>query len=195
MKTLKTNQKIKLVLAILIVLIIGITIVGKLSNNRVQANTDTCEHEYEVKSDETNHWEECTKCNEIKEGSTEAHTYVDEVCSVCGVEKPTETCEHEYEVKSDETNHWEECTKCNEIKEGSTQAHTYVDGVCSVCGAKKDSDSATDDDNNDNNQNDNTVADKDIPYTGTKNIAIAIIFLISIIGIMSAIKMKKYKNI
>ena len=110
-----------------------------------------CEHNWVQKNDTTNHWEECTKCGEIKDKEkhtvtnwknngdgthsgtcdkcnrnvTEDHQYgTDDKCKDCGTTKPATDCEHNWQDKSDETNHWEECTKCGEIR--NKEKHTVT---------------------------------------------------------------------
>ena len=102
-----------------------------------------CEHNWTTDNDATNHWEKCTKCDEIKNkekhivttwtdngGEThsgtctkcgysvsENHNYgTDGKCKSCGATKATTGCEHNWTSKNDATNHWEACTKCGEIK-------------------------------------------------------------------------------
>ena len=78
-------------------------------------------------------------CTGTYEGEAEAHTYVGNICSVCGATKETTGCTHSYEQKSNETEHWEECTKCGEEKTGSRGSHTGGEihnsgGRCDTCG-------------------------------------------------------------
>jgi len=122
--------------------------------NAIDPNAE-CEHNYEMKSNTTSHWEECTKCNQVKTGTVETHTftnysdngdgthtgicskceyklksehdYKNEICTHCNAkkEKVEEECEHTYVIKSDEDNHWAECSKCKEVKTGSLKIHNY----------------------------------------------------------------------
>ena len=112
---------------------------------------ETCEHDWTIENDETNHWEKCTKCEETRNNeahtitlwtdngdgthtgtcttcgykSTKEHTYgTDDKCTECNSAKPTETCEHEWVVESDNTDHWEKCTKCNQIR--NKENHTMT---------------------------------------------------------------------
>ena len=244
------------------------------------SGNETCEHSYVVKSNKENHWEECSKCGEVRTGTLNLHTYgtytdnkngthsatcsicnykltaehnyQNQICTECGAKESSgnETCEHSYVVKSNKENHWEECSKCGQIKTGTLEEHTftnYVDNkdgthtaTCSKCGYKLTEEHQTDgncpdcgnnseqkpgeDNNNQNNNNqnnnnqnnnnqnnnnqnnnnnsnnngdktDNTVVDKDIPYTGVTSIAVLItIFVIGVVGIISAVKMKKYRD-
>ena len=78
-------------------------------------------------------------CTGTYEGEAEAHTYVGNICSVCGATKETTGCTHSYEQKSNETEHWEACTKCGAEKTGSRGSHTGGEihnsgGRCDTCG-------------------------------------------------------------
>ncbi|MGN1301359.1 MAG: hypothetical protein ACI4U9_02370 [Clostridia bacterium] len=247
---------------------------GKCSecNAEKPSEEEPCIHNYTIKKDKTNHWEECTKCGEEKAGSKEAHTYgtytdnedgthsatcsicnykltaehnyENGKCSECNAEKPNEdeTCVHNYTIKKDKMKHWEECTKCGEVKTGTLGAHTftnYVDNgdgthsaTCTKCGYKlteehkagekcpdcgnseqkpeednnNDNQNGNNNQNNSNNQNnnnqnnngdktDNTVVDKDIPYAGIKSIGFIAIFALGAVGVISAVKMKRYKGV
>ena len=108
--------------------------------------TQECEHTYEYKNDNNNHWEECKKCNDKK--ASEAHKYGNfkdngdgthsRTCEVCKYElkanhnytngkcsdcQAVEPCSHEYEMKKDANNHWEECKKCQDKK--TSEAHKF----------------------------------------------------------------------
>ena len=112
---------------------------------------ETCEHDWKQKNDTQYHWEECTKCKDIRnkeehtvttwadnrDGThsgactvceykiTESHDYNDDdKCSDCGTTKPEETCEHDWKEKGDNKYHWEECTKCGKIK--NKEEHTIT---------------------------------------------------------------------
>ena len=117
--------------------------------------TNICDHTggYTIKYNETEHWEECTKCGAEKPGSRKNHiygkilpnengthtkkctgcsysktencTYINGKCSECGATKPNTGCVHNYITKYNETEHWEYCTKCRAEKPGSRQSHTY----------------------------------------------------------------------
>ena len=136
MRTLKDNQRKKMILAAVVILIIGSIIVGICTNNATNADTtETCEHEYVTKYDETNHWQECSKCGFVKADSIVEHSYNEKGKCECGATKST--CEHEYVTKHNKTNHWEECSKCGAIKEDSVKEHTYdKNGKCE-CGETK----------------------------------------------------------
>ena len=97
---------------------------------------ETCEHTYVTQKDETYHWEECSKCKEIKTNSKEEHSYTNGKCKCGATKQVEETCEHTYATQKDETYHWEECSKCKEIKTNSKEKHSYTNGKCK-CGATK----------------------------------------------------------
>ena len=128
---------------------------GKCKCGAIKQAEETCEHEYVTKYDETNHWEECSKCKGIKTNSKEEHkgikwidegnethsgtcsickfklkeehSYANGKCTKCGAKESSEneTCEHNYVEKHDETYHWEECLKCNALKKETLQTHKY----------------------------------------------------------------------
>lgn len=71
------------------------------------------EHNYQLKYDQDNHWEECSVCHDIKEDSTVPHEFV---------------------FQSNSTHHYKQCSVCGYIDETSRSDHNYVDGKCE-CGA------------------------------------------------------------
>ncbi|MBD5089144.1 MAG: hypothetical protein HDT30_10115 [Clostridiales bacterium] len=100
------------------------------------------------KSDETNHWHECSSCGDKKDTTihtedsgtvtkqpTETETGIRTYsCSVCQRELRTEIIDkldhtHTYkaEWKSDEKNHWHECSSCGDKKDTTT--HTEDSGT------------------------------------------------------------------
>ena len=125
---------------------------GKCSECGATKPNTGCTHNYEIKYNGVQHYEECTKCKEEKPGSRQNHTYgvatsnengthskkctgcpyirteycsyVNGKCSECGGEKPDTECTHNYEIKYNETEHWEECTKCGAEKPESRVIHT-----------------------------------------------------------------------
>ena len=70
-------------------------------------------HDYVQMHDETNHWEQCSVCEDIKADSTQAHSF---------------------ELNHNSTHHWNECSVCGYIDETSREEHSYTDGKCE-CGA------------------------------------------------------------
>ena len=125
---------------------------GKCSECGGEKPDTECTHNYEIKYNGVQHYEECTKCGAEKPGSRQNHTYgvatsnengthskkctgcpyirteycsyVNGKCSECGGEKPDTECTHNYEIKYNETEHWEECTKCGAEKPESRVIHT-----------------------------------------------------------------------
>lgn len=148
-------------------------------NSGDENSENVCEHTYEIKNNETHHWEECSKCKEKK--AEEAHTY------------------GKYVDNGDGT-HTATCTKCGYEK---TEKHNYNEnGECGDCGAKepKQEDNSnnenTDKPNSGNNSNtDTSIVDKEIPKAGTQNNMLIAIAAFGGIAVVSMIKMKKYKNI
>ena len=113
--------------------------------------TSICEHTYEQQYDGSQHWKECSKCEEEEEGSrenhsygdpvdkedgenhiqtcitcsaemTETHTYIDGECA-CGAKEP---CNHIYEQQYNGSQHWKECSKCEDEEEGSRENHKLL---------------------------------------------------------------------
>ncbi len=90
-----------------------------------QGGSETCEHDFEMKYNDTMHWEQCKKCNEVK--NNKKHTFVNGKCSVCSYE-----CKHtDTTTKKNNTYHWTECNDCG--KELNKEKHSYTNGKCS-CG-------------------------------------------------------------
>ena len=126
---------------------------GKCSECGATKPNTECTHNYEIKYNGVQHYEECTKCKEEKPGSRQNHTYgvatsnengthskkctgcpyirieycnyINGKCSECGANKPDTECTHNYVPKHNETEHWEECTICRIELEGSRQNHIY----------------------------------------------------------------------
>ena len=116
---------------------------GKCKDCGATKPSTECEHVWVIEKNANNHWEKCTKCNNIR--NMEAHTITtwvdngngthsgtctkcgytvtknhnygtDGKCKDCGATKPVESCEHNWETAYDNTYHWDKCTKCGEIK-------------------------------------------------------------------------------
>ena len=104
--------------------------------------TPACEHKYEAKYDETNHWQECSLCHDKKDVA--AHDIADAVtpptctekgytthkCKGCEYSyRDTETAvaDHDYETKYDANGHWQECKECGHKTE--SVAHAFTDAV------------------------------------------------------------------
>ena len=99
-----------------------------------QGGSETCEHDFEIKHNDTMHWEQCKKCNEVK--NNKKHTFVNGKCSVCEYE-----CKHtNTTAKKDNTYHWTECNDCG--KELNKEKHSYTNGKCS-CGKTEETEDCT----------------------------------------------------
>ena len=126
---------------------------GKCSECGATKPNTECTHNYEIKYNGVQHYEECTKCGAEKPGSRQNHTYgvatsnengthskkctgcpyirteycsyINGKCSECGANKPDTECTHNYKIKYNEKEHWEECTKCGAEKPESRETHTY----------------------------------------------------------------------
>ena len=125
---------------------------GKCIKCGVKESVPECEHKYERKNNEVQHWDECVDCGnkenievhqKINNGEdngdgthtwicvvckyriTEKHNYIEERCTECGAEEPVPECKHEYKIKNNDIQHWEECINCGEKRNGTIQNHTY----------------------------------------------------------------------
>ena len=163
------------------------------------AENNGCEHSYVEKSDETQHWEECSICGYFKKDSLKEHefTYKDNgdgthsgTCKVCKYEykeehnyedgkcdkcsTSVENCEHEYIVKNDETNHWVQCSKCNDkrtVEEHTFETYTNDDGTETKKCTVCDYkiDNNSGNENNKNNDNKNNEDNNDANNNENKN--------------------------
>ena len=110
-----------------------------------------CDHKYEAKYDETNHWQECSLCHEKKDVAKHdmTETVVAPTCTTTGyTTHKCKGCEygfkdgetpmgaHDYETKFDETSHWQECTVCGDKKDltAHTMKTTVVAPTCAESG-------------------------------------------------------------
>ena len=88
----------------------------------------------EWKSDEDNHWHECTGC-EGQQLEKAAHTDSDTngACDVCGYTMPVSHT-HNYGTiwKTDANNHWKEC-ECGEKSENTAHIDGNGDNKCDTC--------------------------------------------------------------
>lgn len=162
---------------------------------------EDCTHTYEMTSDETHHWEECTKCKEEKEGTKELHKY------------------GECKDKGDGT-HYSTCTICNHTL---VEKHNFVDEKCEDCGVAEikddesnnnnnnnDNDNDNDNNNNNNNNNnnsnnngntstggnkDNTTSGNDIPKAGLNPMLVTVLSAVAIVSVVMYLKNKKYQDI
>ena len=151
--------------------------------------TNICKHigSYTIKYNETEHWEECTKC---------------------GAEKPESRVIHTGKIGDNGNGtHTEKCTGCSYSK---TENCNYVNGKCSECGATKpDNENPGDGQDNTNNgqnngntnngnsnngnSNNGNSGGKPLPQTGTSSIVIIGIIAFTVLGTLTFIRIKKYK--
>ena len=137
----------------------------------IEENT-TCEHNYEMKHDENEHWEACTKCGEEKANSRGAHT-----AEVTKAGKEP-TCEQTglTEEKS--------CKDCGRILQQQTTiaatGHNYENGECTGCGEKE--------------PGDGTGSGEDYPYAGLAD-NVFIILAVAAVAIIGYRKVKEYSDI
>ena len=161
---------------------------GKCSECGANKPDTECTHNYKIKYNEKEHWEECTKCGAEKPESRETHTY--------GVA-----------TSNGNGTHTEKCTGCSYSK---TENCTYINGKCSECGATKPDnenpgdgqDNTNNGQNNGNNTGNNTnngnsnngnSSGKPLPQTGTSSIVIIGIIAFTVLGTLTFIRIKKYK--
>lgn len=129
----------------------------------------TCEHDYEIKHNDNEHWEECSKCGEEKENSRGTHT---EKVTKEGKEP---TCEQTglTEEKS--------CDYCGRILQEQTTrpavGHDYENGKCTQCGKEEPGDQPG-----------------DYPYAGLGDYAF-IILGVAVVAIVGYKKVKEYSDI
>ena len=141
---------------------------GKCKDCGATKPVTECDHNWEDKSDDTNHWKECTKCGEIKD--KEKHTVTN------------------WKDNGDGT-HSGTCDKCNRTIKGNHNKGT--DGKCTDCKANMNNSN----NNNNNNNNNNTSGGKVIPNTGAGTaITIGVTVTVALLGI-AAVGLKKYKDI
>ena len=81
-------------------------------------------------SNATVHWLTCDGCDEIKDEGN--HTFIDDVCSVCGWIKPHEHTFVEGQYEKNDDYHWQDCTTCDGIS--TQEPHEMSGGTCIVCG-------------------------------------------------------------
>lgn len=126
----------------------------------------TCEHNYEMKNNETEHWEECTKCGAEKENSRGAHT--------------AEVTKAGKEATCEETGLTEEksCKDCGKVLQQQTTipalGHNYENGECTNCGKEE--------------------GPNDYPYAGLADYAF-IIGAVAAVAIIGYRKVKEYRDI
>ena len=139
---------------------------GECEDCHAQKPTTECDHDWKEKSDDTNHWEECTKCGEIK--NQEKHKVED------------------WKDNGDGT-HSGTCVKCN--KKVTKKHEAGSDGRCKDCNA------LINKNNSSNNNSGNTSAGKDIPNTGVNTVVIIGIVSFTALGGTSLMLLRKYHEI
>ncbi len=159
---------------------------GKCKECGTEKTVEACTHDWQYKSDETYHWEKCSKCSEIR--NKEKHTVTT------------------WSDRGDGT-HSGTCDKCNKTITGNHNKGT--DNKCTNCKANlgnNDNSSSNNNSNSSNNNNnssssnnssnnDNTSGEKVIPNTGKGTIiTIGITTTLVLLGI-AAVGLKKYKDI
>ena len=102
----------------------------------IEAETpSTHTHSYTYKADNGDGTHTCI-CKDGDDSYTEAHTYQNGACTVCGAKAtkpPVHTHTYAYKDNGNGT-HTVSCTGCNVTR---TEAHTYQNDVCTRCKAKK----------------------------------------------------------
>ena len=113
---------------------------------------DALGHNFQWNCDDTNHWKECTRCELVQEGTTEAHTAGAKAtcthgttCEVCGLfygealgHDIAKDNEGNFIYGYDSNSHWKTCTRCDEHID--TQSHSggtatcTEKAVCEFCG-------------------------------------------------------------
>lgn len=199
---------------------INITVVS--DEEKDGGGDETCSHTtYEAKYNDTYHWDECSKCNEIKEGSRKLHTYGtytdngdgthSTTCTVCG-----------YELIEDHNFIDGECIHCNAVDPkagaGDECNHTYGSytdkgngthtATCSKCGDKITEshkiDKACDkcgytpkgsDGSSNKDGSNNNSAIKEYPKAGLNTLLAVGILIILIIAVVMYRKNQKYQDI
>ena len=124
-----------------------IGIIAKTNNGKVELLA--CKHSYSTQKDETNHWQECSICKDIKgvtaHSGGEASCTKKAVCRVCN-QPYGKLAAHVYDmttwVKIDNDHHGHKCKNCNAIDESTKAPHTWDEGkvttpaTCTAAGVK-----------------------------------------------------------
>lgn len=152
-------------------------------NENPEDNNGSCTHEYEMKNNETQHYEICKKCNEEKSESRIKHTYLTYTDNKDG--KHTSTC-----------------TGCGYQL---TEAHNFVEKKCENCDAVEieagtnSGDEKGEGEGKDNNtgttNKDETSADKNYTKAGISTVLLTTAGCIFIIAIILFKKNKKFEDI
>lgn len=81
-------------------------------------------------SNDSTHWLTCDGCSEKKDEGT--HTYIDDVCSVCGWIKSHQHTFVPGQYEKNDYYHWQDCTTCDGTSE--QEPHEMSGGTCIICG-------------------------------------------------------------
>ncbi len=103
--------------------------------------------------DDTNHWYECTGC-EDQEFNKGVHNFDNDCDTTCNTCDYVRTITHNYEKKYSATEHWEECSVCHADKSQSRGAHEGGTATCNeskVCTVCENSYGTTDSTNHEKN--------------------------------------------
>ena len=92
-------------------------------------------HKYVDKSDDTQHWQECSVCEEETGRGDHWISCVDGLCRHCG-QKGTNEPDHNGELRTTDTEHWQICIDCGEKFGDAEHWISCVDGLCRACGQK-----------------------------------------------------------
>ena len=125
----------------------AIGIIAKTNNGKVELLA--CKHSYSTQKDETNHWQECSICKDIKgvtaHSGGEASCTKKAVCQVCN-QPYGGLAAHDYDttkwVKIDTGHHGHKCKNCNAIDTTSKAPHDWNSGTvttpatCTTAGVK-----------------------------------------------------------
>ena len=112
------------------------------SDSEIKLACEKGKHDYEMKSDENNHWQECKKCGnketEQSHVSNSEHPCVAGECETCGY--PMKASASHNSVQMHDANvHWKECSVCGQELESKAShsggnADCMHEAVCDVCG-------------------------------------------------------------
>ena len=81
-------------------------------------------------SNGSTHWLTCDGCSEKKDEG--AHTYIDDVCSVCGWMNNHQHTFVPGQYEKNDDYHWQDCTTCDGISE--QEPHEMSGDTCIICG-------------------------------------------------------------
>ena len=128
----------------------AISIIAKTNNGTVELLA--CEHSYSTQKDETNHWQECSICGDIKDVTKHTYSNTWEKNSTqhwheceCGQKSGEAAHSYSSDWKTDNSKHWHECVCGQKSEEAEHSYSTAWDRdntshfhKCSACGDKTD---------------------------------------------------------